>query len=724
MGRWFSLSSSFGSLLLSIFLGLLVWIVAANDDLVKRNNFPGFPGIPIELRNLPPGLIVTEGEEQRVMVDVVLHEERQNDLSADDLVAYVDMAGLGPGTHQMEVMVEPRALAPQFRLTARIPNRITLRLDEEITRTFPVEVEITDAGTIAPNYQVLTPTVSPISLTIRGPATDLGPVERVVARLELDSARGTVEAMIEPLLLTEEEQPVVSEALRLTTPEVIVTVPIEQKPGYRELIVRNVITGTSALADRGYWISRASTDPTLVLVVGQPAVVDALDGIIEAEPFDVSSLEEGLIVRERTLQLPEGVSTVYDDFVTVSVKIEPQTSSKTVLLMPQVAGLAAGMVVSGTVPARIDVLLQGPITELEALNLDDVQATLEVEGLAAGSHLIRPRITTPGTLRAESIIPEQVEVTIREGRESREVVVPIEAVPALPAGQVALIKPRVLTVTLDGPLLAMASLDLSTVRATLPTDALTEAEQVITPTLTVADAITVLSLSPPQVAARVVSEADLLVVTAPVQLINLGEGLRATLNSNVAILRVVGSGSTQALAASPALSVSVNVAGRGEGSYALRPLVTLPPGFRPGRHRARAACRFSLWQGPRGDARRGTRAALPGVSSRGSWPAPPPRSGGCALWSGRIGWRWPGGSAGTRRAARNVARARAPRARSNRSAPRSSPHAVGSPSPAPALPRYRRCPAPHPKGALSPPLARPERWQAASRGGGGTASPG
>ncbi|MGH2541531.1 MAG: CdaR family protein, partial [Ardenticatenaceae bacterium] len=457
----FSWSNTLQSLALALVLALLVWITAANNDLTNVTNFPPLPerGVLIELRNIPPGLVVTEGEGERAVADLLIATEVWPELAPDDLVAYVDLAGLEPGRHQLEVQVERQPLAPRFRLLSWTPNRITVRLDEEISRALPIEVVIPDLETIAPNYRVITPTVEPPTITITGPTALVEPVERVVAEVEVDGSREPVTEVVEPVLVGQNGT-LESTGLTISTPEVEVNIPVEQKEGYRELIVRTMITGTSTLAERGYWISRASTQPTLLTVVGQRPSVDTLDGIVATDPIDVSGLEQGSFTREVPLQLPEGVSPLEEGVVTVTIEVEPQTSSKTITLEPQVVGLEPGLVVtdSAITPPMIDVLLQGPINELENLTLDEVVATLDLTGKVIGSYLLEPRISTPGTLQAESVIPAQVEVTVAEARERRDFSVPVEP-RRLPANTYAAITPDFVTVTLEGPLLQLEALD-------------------------------------------------------------------------------------------------------------------------------------------------------------------------------------------------------------------------------------------------------------------------
>ncbi len=583
MTRAFSLSTTFGSLLLSLLVALVIWIAAANNDLVKKTAYPTLPeqrGIPIELRNVPPGLIVTEGEAQRTWIDLLIHRERERDLAPDDIVAYADLSGLGMGRHQVEVVVGRQPLAPNFKILGESPNRISVQLDAEMSQELPIEVLIPDIGTVAQNYQVLTPTISPPTLTIVGPAALVEPIRRVVAEVKVEGARETVVKQVQPTLLNQAGEVVSSDELQLSAAELEATIPIEQKPGYRELIVRTVITGTSQLAERGFWISGSETNPPLVAVVGQQRVVEALNGIVETEPVEVGELSEGTIIRQVPLELPDGISPVDDDFVTVTIRVEPQTSSKTVSLRPTIVGLAPGLTVSESaiVPATVDVLLRGPIRELEELNLDKISATLDLSDKGVGSHLIRPKVSVPGNLRAESLIPEQVEVTITEQTESENFLILVQAV-GLPSRTYAAFSPRFVTVTLEGPALQMARFDPMQLAAVVDITGLTGGPYTLSPTVAATEPYSVTEMLPTEVSLRLFGEEELLVVTTPVRVINVDPALVATLNTSVAIVRVAGPGTEAALTGNVGFSVVVDAATLGAGSYNLLPQVRLPAGY-------------------------------------------------------------------------------------------------------------------------------------------------
>jgi hypothetical protein len=58
------------------------------------------------------------------------------------------------------------------------------------------------------------------------------------------------------------------------------------------------------------------------------------------------------------------------------------------------------------------VILSGPLTQMNSLGLDDIYASLDINGLQPGDYTIAPNVIGPGQIRAEGILPETVEVSI------------------------------------------------------------------------------------------------------------------------------------------------------------------------------------------------------------------------------------------------------------------------------------------------------------------------
>ncbi len=563
------------SAVIAVVMAVLVWIGATSLEL-NRITFPtsaAAPGIPIQLRNKPEGLVVLEGEEQFVRVDLSILQDEMNRLTTSDFVAEADLTGLGPGEHQIPVTIRTQPYAPPARTLGPIPDRIIVELDEVMTRTIPIEAELLDRSSLPQTYRILNVATEPSSITISGPRSIVEPIERVVAQARVEGARETVVRTVRPQIagITTAD----SRWITTNVEETAVQIEIGLRPGYRDLIVSADVQGEPA---PGYWVSAITPEPALMTVVGQPEVISALNGIVFTEPIDVSGLGEGSFERATRLQLPEGVSPLNEGIVQVRIVIEPQTSSKRVSVEPTISGLQPGFTVepSAIVPGEVTVLLKGPITDLENLDLEDVLVTLDVSERGIGTHLITPIVEPPGTLVAESINPELVEVTITEETINRQVEVPVRA-SGQRATQVVVVEPPMSTVVVNGPVSLVGNVEPPTVTATVNVNALINGQYVLTPTISVANGISVTSSTP--VTVSILNGSDVLNLTEQVQLLNLTPGLRATLVQPTITVRIAPNDGIARLPDVDSVEVSVDLTGRGVGVIRLKPTVRVPDGF-------------------------------------------------------------------------------------------------------------------------------------------------
>ena len=200
------------------------------------------------------------------------------------------------------------------------------------------------------------------------------------------------------------------EGLSLSPREVQVTLPISQQGGYRDLAVKVVVQGQVA---GGYRLTDLSVFPPVVTVFSSdPNVVSALPGVVETQPLDLRNASEDITTR-LDLNLPEGVSVVGEQTVLIQAGISPIESSLTLSNeVVQVVGLPPGLTAQ-VLPATVDVIISGPLPLLDTLTRQDIRVTVDLTGLAAGTHQLTPRVEILiADVIVESILPGTVEVTL------------------------------------------------------------------------------------------------------------------------------------------------------------------------------------------------------------------------------------------------------------------------------------------------------------------------
>ncbi|MGB0387094.1 MAG: CdaR family protein [Ardenticatenaceae bacterium] len=563
------------SVALALILAVLIWITAPSNQLEELTFPTNEPYIQINLSEPPEGLIVAHVDRKQTQVNLRIASEQENELQVSDLIAEVDLSDLGPGEHQVEIKVRPQPLAPRVRVLEATPNRINVRLDQIVTATLPIDPKIKNESIVQQTSQILARTVEPLSVTIRGPQSVVELIEQVVAETQLDGASESVEVQVKPKLLGLPAD-VDQSSLTIMPEHVTVKVDIQLRPGYRDLIVATDIQGAP---QKGFWVSEFSVDPEFVTVVGQPKVVSDLEGIVKTEPIDVSDLRDGEFIRDIGLQLPEGVSPLENTLVQVKIKIEPQTSNKRFRLKPAVTGLQPGLIVKeeAIIPSSVNVLISGSITELEELNLDDIAVTLDATDLLSGTHRIEPRIVPPGTLIVESVNPEQVEITIEQEEVTRQIEVPIKITES-PTNTFAIVTPNTMRLDLKGQPSVVEQLDPSSIELILNVANLTPGTYRIIPTLSVDQELTLATPLQP-VKVTVYNKEELIILSEQVQVVNLEEGLRGTLNQAVIQLYLMGPGDAESLGKKSEFGIQADMDSLGEGTYTIQPTIQLPSNY-------------------------------------------------------------------------------------------------------------------------------------------------
>jgi len=188
---------------------------------------------------------------------------------------------------------------------------------------------------------------------------------------------------------------------------VTVTVPIEQRPGYRDLPVRVRWEGQPA---RGYRISEVAVDPSIVTLYGSPEAIDAVPGYVETSQVNIDGASSNVVER-LALIVPESVSVLGAQSAVVSVGITAIEESTWVQRVPVIQGLSNKLAVELS-PEMVEILLVGPLPRLESLKPGDVQLILDLTNLEAGTHTVAPVLVLPEGIRQQTLVPETIEVKI------------------------------------------------------------------------------------------------------------------------------------------------------------------------------------------------------------------------------------------------------------------------------------------------------------------------
>ncbi len=150
--------------------------------------------------------------------------------------------------------------------------------------------------------------------------------------------------------------------------------------------------------------------PSTVTLAGPTSVLNSLPSFVKTLPVTITNAADDLTMRV-PLTVPNSVVVVETNFVTVNVEILPILSSRSLTGSVEFQGLRSGYQATVS-PQMVEVVLEGPETQLDELNPDDLRIYVNLSGFGAGTYRVDPMVLAPPNVRVVNIIPESVEVRI------------------------------------------------------------------------------------------------------------------------------------------------------------------------------------------------------------------------------------------------------------------------------------------------------------------------
>lgn len=391
--------------LTAVLLAVFVWVSAVIEkDPTEERPYP--QPVTVEIVGQDPGLVIVSSPPRTVNVVLKAPVSTWDVLNntPGSVRAFIDLSALQEGTHVVPVQVQ--ISAGPVQIVSYTPATAELVLDRLMSRTF--DVSVVQRGQVATGYQTGTLQLDQKQVTVTGPATLVERVSEVRAVLDVAQAQQTIQRTLSLVALDSGEQ--VVSGVVVTPNEVVAHLDVTQRYGYRNVVVKVVVTGQ--VAD-GYRLTNISVVPAAITVYSaDPQVVNSLPGYVETTALDLSGATDDVDVFQ-TLNLPPGVSVVGDQMtVLVRVSIASIESSLPLSVPVEVVGLMPGLS-ARTSPEVITIIVTGPLPKLDGLTADGVRAVVDVSGLSAGSYSLTPRIELAiQDLRVESFLPELVEVVL------------------------------------------------------------------------------------------------------------------------------------------------------------------------------------------------------------------------------------------------------------------------------------------------------------------------
>ncbi len=376
-------------MIMSLLLALALWIYIASlsaDEYTRT-----FRGVPVQLINedilrSSRNMVITNLDTNSVTITVVGPRRIVSALSADDIVAQVDVSRLSQAayTSQQYTIVFPDGNASSLTTTYRSPETVNFMVSEQIRKQLQVRGSF--EGQTAEGYTAEVPVFEPSVITAYGPEAYLKNVDHAWVTFganEEVSQTYSVETGFS--LQNKDGDELSTTGLTFSSDVVTATLPIlsvKEVP-----LAVNLIDGGGASADNVI----VSFDPvSSITLVGDSTLLAGKNKIIVAT-IDLSTFENSLS-DTYTIPLDDGVRNqtgVSEVKVTVEVVgLESKTFTVTEMSCINVTAGYEATIISES----INVKLRGPSESINSVQSQNIRAVADLTDYVNSTGTFMPEV--------------------------------------------------------------------------------------------------------------------------------------------------------------------------------------------------------------------------------------------------------------------------------------------------------------------------------------------
>lgn len=407
-----SAMSDLALLALAILMALATWmfVVQQTNPITDQR----IDNVPLVVEGPANGLRLMNELPDTVTIVAKTSDRLLPSLTPSSFRATVDLSGLEPGLHRLDVDVETEVRPVQ--IVSISPSPIDVQLTAIVSRTVPVQVAVLGEDTISPAVEIRgSPRVEPTEVVVTGAEADVSRVDHVQADILVADAVGPLQRARTVVPVDEFDNPV--EGLVVQPEQVQVSVNIVRRADARDVGVQVLTEGE---VPSEYRLSAIIVSPSELTLLGNEEQLAQLGGTVNTFPVDISGAIDDLSI-QAALDLPPGVEAVDSTgqsvrSVVVRVEVEPRLGNRVRQRPVEIQGQEAlGFEIN---PAIVDVFLSGPIPLLNDIDasprlLQVVIDAADLQELEPGDSLeITPEVIYPDGVRVQ-LQPDSVIIFAR-----------------------------------------------------------------------------------------------------------------------------------------------------------------------------------------------------------------------------------------------------------------------------------------------------------------------
>lgn len=364
----------------SLLMAMIVWFIASIEaDPINQRRFLR---IPIQIQ-VDEGMIITNTPPTTAQVFVRSQQSILDLLTDNDIILKVDLTEREAGTYTIPLDIDiarPASADTQ-------PAQITVAIEPIVS--LQKQVAIVEAAPPPTTYSYQISNRDVFQVQVSGASAAVNSVVRVIAELDLANQQSDFERVLNltPVDVNNNEVPNVTVSPRIVT----ITVDMTQRDDVRLVSVRPDIRLDTLPED--YVFENVQYQPRTVIISGSPDKLAQLGDIVDTQAITLENQSNDFTVDVPIILLDSALIPLTESTIRVTISISERTTSLFLQNIPiTIIGLPEGYTARAN-PELISVLLNGTVSQLEGIEIEDIQAVIDVNSLGAGTMDLSPAIT-------------------------------------------------------------------------------------------------------------------------------------------------------------------------------------------------------------------------------------------------------------------------------------------------------------------------------------------
>ena len=388
---WKILSRRFWMKILSLLLAILLWnyVVSSDTSLTRTKIITGVDGYISGQSTLSTYGLALLSDPTELLQDITVRMEvaqsNYSRVTSQNVQVVADLSSVRrSGTQEVPL----KATSSSGRVTAVLPETVSLTFEPLDSRLIPVNVELTGEKNASNWYNISR--TNPSAVTVSGAASVVRSISQARVNSDVTGAdRSYVRA--EPYVLLDGEGKEISqESLTRSASSITVTTdvyPTREIPISTD--INEVVRGRVA---EGYTISDITIQPEFVTVAADESLLAGISELL-IEPVNVEGQSQSIAARAKVSKLTDfkNMSTeqVYVNITIVEEDVSEWIDNTSLTFVGKAENLQLEWQKSD-----IQVYVTGPRSAIEALKTEGIPITVNLTGYTAGEYSCPLRFPT------------------------------------------------------------------------------------------------------------------------------------------------------------------------------------------------------------------------------------------------------------------------------------------------------------------------------------------